>query len=128
MTQKTASSAALGARTRRGRPRPRSRCWRCPTWTATPASCPAASASRPTCLVLATDAQPEDACQGDSGGPPRGHPLQGHPTSVTGISQLGRRVRTQGQVRVCSTKVSNFLKWIDKIMRAGARPRQPQPQ
>ena len=64
------------------------------------------------------DAQPEDACQGDSGGP---HVTRFRDTYfVTGIVSWGEGCARKGKFGVY-TKVSNFLKWIDKIMRAGAR-------
>ncbi|XP_017900478.1 PREDICTED: coagulation factor X [Capra hircus] len=72
----------------------------------------------PNMFCAGYDAQPEDACQGDSGGP---HVTRFRDTYfVTGIVSWGEGCARKGKFGVY-TKVSNFLKWIDKIMRAGAR-------
>ncbi|XP_065757766.1 coagulation factor X [Muntiacus reevesi] len=73
----------------------------------------------PNMFCAGYDAQPEDACQGDSGGP---HVTRFKDTYyVTGIVSWGEGCARKGKFGVY-TKVSNFLKWIDKIMktRAGA--------
>nr|XP_008251911.3 coagulation factor X isoform X1 [Oryctolagus cuniculus] len=65
------------------------------------------------------DARPEDACQGDSGGP---HVTRFRDTYfVTGIVSWGEGCARKGKFGVY-TKVSNFLKWIEKSMRARAAP------
>ncbi|XP_040342958.1 coagulation factor X [Herpailurus yagouaroundi] len=63
------------------------------------------------------DTNPEDACQGDSGGP---HVTRFKDTYfVTGIVSWGEGCARKGKYGVY-TKVTNFLKWIDKSMRARA--------
>ncbi|XP_002930546.1 coagulation factor X isoform X1 [Ailuropoda melanoleuca] len=60
------------------------------------------------------DSKPEDACQGDSGGP---HVTRFKDTYfVTGIVSWGEGCARKGKYGVY-TKVTNFLKWIDKSMR-----------
>lgn len=64
------------------------------------------------------DAKPEDACQGDSGGP---HVTRFKDTYfVTGIVSWGEGCAQKGKYGVY-TKVTNFLKWIDRSMKAKAR-------
>ncbi|XP_066093048.1 coagulation factor X isoform X1 [Saccopteryx bilineata] len=64
----------------------------------------------------------EDACQGDSGGP---HVTKFKKTYyVTGIVSWGEGCAQKGKFGIY-TKVTNFLKWIDKSMRAKAKA-QPQ--
>lgn len=71
----------------------------------------------PNMFCAGYDAQPEDACQGDSGGP---HVTRFRGTYyVTGIVSWGEGCARKGKFGVY-TKVSNFLKWIDKIMKARA--------
>ncbi|MBZ3882410.1 Coagulation factor X [Sciurus carolinensis] len=61
------------------------------------------------------DANPEDACQGDSGGP---HVTRFKDTYfVTGIVSWGEGCARKGKYGVY-TKVTAFLKWIEKSMRA----------
>ncbi|XP_053074087.1 coagulation factor X isoform X2 [Acinonyx jubatus] len=63
------------------------------------------------------DTNPEDACQGDSGGP---HVTRFKDTYfVTGIVSWGEGCARKGKYGIY-TKVTNFLKWIDKSMRARA--------
>lgn len=65
------------------------------------------------------DAKLEDACQGDSGGP---HVTRFKDTYfVTGIVSWGEGCARKGKYGVY-TKVTAFLKWIDKSMRARALP------
>ncbi|XP_037384508.1 coagulation factor X [Talpa occidentalis] len=60
------------------------------------------------------DNSPEDACQGDSGGP---HVTRFHDTYfVTGIVSWGEGCARKGKYGVY-TKVTNFLRWIDRSMR-----------
>lgn len=69
----------------------------------------------PNMFCAGYDTQPEDACQGDSGGP---HVTRFKDTYfVTGIVSWGEGCARKGKFGVY-TKVSNFLKWIDKIMKA----------
>uniref|UniRef100_A0A4W2EAI0 Coagulation factor X n=1 Tax=Bos indicus x Bos taurus TaxID=30522 RepID=A0A4W2EAI0_BOBOX len=71
----------------------------------------------PNMFCAGYDTQPEDACQGDSGGP---HVTRFKDTYfVTGIVSWGEGCARKGKFGVY-TKVSNFLKWIDKIMKARA--------
>ncbi|XP_032736902.1 coagulation factor X [Lontra canadensis] len=61
------------------------------------------------------DSKPEDACQGDSGGP---HVTRFRDTYfVTGIVSWGEGCARKGKYGVY-TKVTNFLKWIDRSMKA----------
>ncbi|XP_006851611.1 PREDICTED: coagulation factor X [Chrysochloris asiatica] len=70
------------------------------------------------------DTKPKDACQGDSGGP--------HVTRfrdvyfVTGIVSWGEGCARKGKYGIY-TKVSSFLKWIDRSMKArpGVQPQAP---
>ncbi|XP_040137678.2 coagulation factor X [Ictidomys tridecemlineatus] len=65
------------------------------------------------------DAKLEDACQGDSGGP---HVTRFKDTYfVTGIVSWGEGCARKGKYGVY-TKVTAFLKWIDKSMRAKGSP------
>uniref|UniRef100_A0A8C0L5B0 Coagulation factor X n=1 Tax=Canis lupus dingo TaxID=286419 RepID=A0A8C0L5B0_CANLU len=66
------------------------------------------------------DSKPEDACQGDSGGP---HVTRFKDTYfVTGIVSWGEGCARKGKYGIY-TKVTNFLKWIDRSMKArGAAP------
>ncbi|XP_036313136.1 coagulation factor X [Pipistrellus kuhlii] len=65
------------------------------------------------------DSKLEDACQGDSGGP---HVTQFKDTYfVTGIISWGEGCARKGKFGVY-TKVTNFLKWIERSMKAKARP------
>uniref|UniRef100_UPI004038FA11 coagulation factor X n=1 Tax=Callospermophilus lateralis TaxID=76772 RepID=UPI004038FA11 len=65
------------------------------------------------------DAKLEDACQGDSGGP---HVTRFKDTYfVTGIVSWGEGCARKGKYGVY-TKVTAFLKWIDKSMRAKGVP------
>ncbi|KAM5278755.1 coagulation factor X [Hipposideros larvatus] len=64
------------------------------------------------------DSKPEDACQGDSGGP---HVTRFQGTYfVTGIVSWGEGCAQKGKYGVY-TKVTNFLRWIDRSMKAKAR-------
>ncbi|XP_004423266.2 PREDICTED: LOW QUALITY PROTEIN: coagulation factor X [Ceratotherium simum simum] len=72
------------------------------------------------------DSKPQDACQGDSGGP---HVTQFKDTYfITGIVSWGEGCARKGKYGVY-TKVANFLKWIDRSMkaRAGAQGKQEVP-
>ncbi|XP_070435468.1 coagulation factor X [Equus przewalskii] len=61
------------------------------------------------------DSNPEDACQGDSGGP---HVTRFKDTYfVTGIVSWGEGCARKGKYGVY-TKVTSFLKWIDRSMKA----------
>ncbi|XP_077610050.1 coagulation factor X isoform X1 [Crocuta crocuta] len=61
------------------------------------------------------DSNPEDACQGDSGGP---HVTRFKDTYfVTGIVSWGEGCARKGKYGIY-TKVTNFLKWIDRSMKA----------
>ncbi|XP_077926195.1 coagulation factor X isoform X2 [Halichoerus grypus] len=63
------------------------------------------------------DLKPQDACQGDSGGP---HVTRFKDTYfVTGIVSWGEGCARKGKYGVY-TKVTNFLKWIDRSMKARA--------
>ncbi|EGW07253.1 Coagulation factor X [Cricetulus griseus] len=65
------------------------------------------------------DAKLEDACQGDSGGP---HVTRFRDTHfVTGIVSWGEGCARKGKYGVY-TKVTAFLKWIDKSMKARVVP------
>ncbi|XP_037656056.1 coagulation factor X isoform X2 [Choloepus didactylus] len=69
------------------------------------------------------DSNPEDACQGDSGGP---HVTRFKDTYfVTGIVSWGEGCARKGKYGIY-TKVTSFLKWIDRSMKA--RGSQPPPQ
>ncbi|KAM7111193.1 coagulation factor X [Molossus nigricans] len=64
------------------------------------------------------DAKPEDACQGDSGGP---HVTRFKGTHfVTGIVSWGEGCAQKGKFGIY-TKVTNFLKWINKSMKTKAQ-------
>ncbi|XP_044106638.1 coagulation factor X-like isoform X1 [Neovison vison] len=61
------------------------------------------------------DSKLEDACQGDSGGP---HVTRfGNTYFVTGIVSWGEGCARKGKYGIY-TKVTNFLKWIDRSMKA----------
>ncbi|XP_017518363.3 coagulation factor X [Manis javanica] len=63
------------------------------------------------------DSKPEDACQGDSGGP---HVTRFKDTYfITGIVSWGEGCAKKGKYGVY-TKVTNFLKWIDRSLKARA--------
>ncbi|XP_010592341.1 coagulation factor X [Loxodonta africana] len=63
------------------------------------------------------DSKPEDACQGDSGGP---HVTRFKDTYfVTGIVSWGEGCARKGKYGVY-TKVTSFLKWIDRCMKTKA--------
>ncbi|XP_074234692.1 coagulation factor X [Camelus bactrianus] len=71
----------------------------------------------PNMFCAGYDAQPEDACQGDSGGP---HVTRFRDTYfVTGIVSWGEGCARKGKYGVY-TKVTNFLKWIERCMTARA--------
>ncbi|XP_004412310.1 PREDICTED: coagulation factor X [Odobenus rosmarus divergens] len=60
------------------------------------------------------DSKPQDACQGDSGGP---HVTRFKDTYfVTGIVSWGEGCARKGKYGIY-TKVTNFLKWIDRSMK-----------
>ncbi|XP_003477549.1 coagulation factor X [Cavia porcellus] len=66
----------------------------------------------------------EDTCQGDSGGP---HVTRFQDTYyVTGIVSWGEGCARKGKFGIY-TKVTNFLKWIEKSMRAKVPPRPETP-
>ncbi|KAM9190126.1 coagulation factor X isoform 1-T1 [Dugong dugon] len=70
------------------------------------------------------DSNPEDACQGDSGGP---HVTRFRDTYfVTGIISWGEGCARKGKYGIY-TKVTSFLKWIDRSMKAkaGVHPQAP---
>uniref|UniRef100_A0A452V778 Coagulation factor X n=1 Tax=Ursus maritimus TaxID=29073 RepID=A0A452V778_URSMA len=68
----------------------------------------------PNMFCAGYDSKPEDACQGDSGGP---HVTRFKDTYfVTGIVSWGEGCARKGKYGVY-TKVTNFLKWIDKSMK-----------
>ncbi|XP_023570974.1 coagulation factor X [Octodon degus] len=70
------------------------------------------------------DAKLEDTCQGDSGGP---HVTRFRDTYyVTGIVSWGEGCARKGKFGIY-TKVTNFLKWIEKSMRARVPPRLEAP-
>ncbi|XP_005374029.1 PREDICTED: coagulation factor X [Chinchilla lanigera] len=70
------------------------------------------------------DAKLEDTCQGDSGGP---HVTRFKGTYyVTGIVSWGEGCARKGKFGIY-TKVTNFLKWIEKSMRAKVPPRPETP-
>ncbi|XP_016007406.2 coagulation factor X [Rousettus aegyptiacus] len=79
----------------------------------------------PNMFCAGYDAKPEDACQGDSGGP---HVTKFKETYyVTGIVSWGEGCAQKGKYGVY-TKVTNFLKWIDRSMKTKARaPSQQEP-
>lgn len=63
------------------------------------------------------DTKPEDACQGDSGGP---HVTRFKDTYfITGIVSWGEGCAHKGKYGIY-TKVTNFLRWIDKSMKVKA--------
>ncbi|XP_054421853.1 coagulation factor X [Pteronotus mesoamericanus] len=69
------------------------------------------------------DSNPEDACQGDSGGP---HVTQFKDTYfVTGIVSWGEGCAQKGKFGIY-TKVTNFLKWINRSMKAKTRAQSEQ--
>nr|XP_004663431.2 coagulation factor X [Jaculus jaculus] len=71
------------------------------------------------------DAKLEDACQGDSGGP---HVTRFKDTYfVTGIVSWGEGCAKKGKYGIY-TKVSAFLRWIDKSMRDRVLPTAKTPQ
>ncbi|XP_052608723.1 coagulation factor X [Peromyscus californicus insignis] len=71
------------------------------------------------------DAKLEDACQGDSGGP---HVTRFKDTYfVTGIVSWGEGCARKGKYGVY-TKVTAFLKWIDKSMKARVAPTSESPR
>ncbi|KAF6084006.1 coagulation factor X [Phyllostomus discolor] len=64
------------------------------------------------------DSKPEDACQGDSGGP---HVTKFKNTYyVTGIVSWGEGCAHKGKFGIY-TKVTNFLRWINRSMKAKVR-------
>lgn len=64
------------------------------------------------------DAKPEDACQGDSGGP---HVTRFKDTYfVTGIVSWGEGCAQKGKFGIY-TKVTNFLRWINKSIKPKGR-------
>ncbi|XP_053419987.1 coagulation factor X [Nycticebus coucang] len=66
------------------------------------------------------DAKPEDACQGDSGGP---HVTRFKNTYfVTGIVSWGEGCARKGKYGIY-TKVTAFLKWINRSMKTQGPPR-----
>ncbi|XP_075419518.1 coagulation factor X [Tenrec ecaudatus] len=68
------------------------------------------------------EAKQLDACQGDSGGP---HVTEFKNTYyVTGIVSWGEGCAKKGKYGIY-TKVTNFLKWIDRCMKAKVRKPQP---
>ncbi|XP_012860542.1 coagulation factor X [Echinops telfairi] len=68
------------------------------------------------------DVKQLDACQGDSGGP---HVTQFKNTYfVTGIVSWGEGCAKKGKYGIY-TKVTSFLKWIDRCLKAKARKPQP---
>ncbi|XP_019602161.2 coagulation factor X [Rhinolophus sinicus] len=72
----------------------------------------------PNMFCAGYDSKPEDACQGDSGGP---HVTEFKNTYfVTGIVSWGEGCAQKGKYGVY-TKVTNFLKWIDRSMKAKAK-------
>ncbi|XP_069858688.1 coagulation factor X-like isoform X2 [Dipodomys merriami] len=73
----------------------------------------------PNMFCAGYDAKLEDACQGDSGGP---HVTRFKDTYfVTGIVSWGEGCARKGKYGVY-TKVTAFLKWIDRSMRARELP------
>ncbi|XP_051037904.1 uncharacterized protein LOC127220220 [Phodopus roborovskii] len=71
------------------------------------------------------DAKLEDACQGDSGGP---HVTRFKDTHfVTGIVSWGEGCARKGKYGIY-TKVTAFLKWIDKSMKARVVPTSEVPK
>lgn len=71
------------------------------------------------------DAKQEDACQGDSGGP---HVTRFKDTYfVTGIVSWGEGCARKGKYGIY-TKVTAFLKWIDRSMKARVGPTSETPR
>ena len=69
------------------------------------------------------DSKPEDACQGDSGGP---HVTRFKNTYyVTGIVSWGEGCAQQGKFGIY-TKVTNFLRWINRSMKAKVKAHSEQ--
>uniref|UniRef100_A0AC11E440 Coagulation factor X n=1 Tax=Ovis aries TaxID=9940 RepID=A0AC11E440_SHEEP len=118
MTQKTGIVSGFGRTHEKGRPSSTLKMLEVPYVDRNACKLSSSFSITPNMFCAGYDAQPEDACQGDSGGP---HVTRFRDTYfVTGIVSWGEGCARKGKFGVY-TKVSNFLKWIDKIMRAGAR-------
>ncbi|XP_016049953.2 coagulation factor X isoform X2 [Erinaceus europaeus] len=124
LTQKTGLVSGFGRTHEKGRPSPRLKLLEVPYVERSTCKLASSFTITPHMFCAGYDAQPEDACQGDSGGP---HVTRFRDTYfVTGIVSWGEGCARRGKYGVY-TKVSNFLRWIDRSMRLPEGPRSPAP-
>ncbi|XP_047612048.1 coagulation factor X isoform X1 [Phacochoerus africanus] len=126
LTQKTGIVSGFGRTHERGRPSSTLKMLEVPYVDRNTCKLSSSFLITPNMFCAGYDEQPEDACQGDSGGP---HVTRFRDTYfVTGIVSWGEGCARRGKYGVY-TKVTNFLKWIERSMRARAEAgAEPHPQ
>ncbi|XP_007940601.1 coagulation factor X [Orycteropus afer afer] len=115
MTQKTGIVSGFGRTHEKGRPSTTLKMLEVPYVDRNTCKLSSSFSITPNMFCAGYDSKPEDACQGDSGGP---HVTRFKDTYfVTGIVSWGEGCARKGKYGVY-TKVTSFLKWINKSMKA----------
>ncbi|XP_004450798.2 coagulation factor X [Dasypus novemcinctus] len=125
MTQKTGFISGFGRTQEKGRPSSTLKILEVPYVDRTTCKLSSSFTITQNMFCAGYDLNPEDACQGDSGGP---HVTRFKDTYfVTGIVSWGEGCAKKGKYGVY-TKVTSFLKWIERSMKArGGTQLQPPP-
>lgn len=114
MTQKSGTVSGFGRTHEKGRQSTRLKVLEVPYVDRNTCKLSSSFTITPHMFCAGYDASSEDACQGDSGGP---HVTRfGDTYFVTGVVSWGEGCARKGKYGVY-TKVTHFLKWIEKSMR-----------